>query len=120
MAETEKTVNFLWVCELVLNYKLHQHVAFLTNFCAYFRKIDTQNKGFITASYYPKFLKSVDPSGRFDHQSAIYEVSTRGKAKVHFSDAVVISCGVQPVDKSAEETNLIEALNSDIANAENE
>lgn len=109
--DPEKTIPFPWLVELILNYKMQQHVSFLAVFREKFRKFDTANQGVIGASFVSQFLRTVDPYRRFDHQWVIREVSQRGRARVNFSDAVVAFSGAPALDPEAPPESPIEALN---------
>lgn len=109
--DPDKTVTFTWLVELILNYKMEQHMHFLAVFRCKFRELDTSNQGVIPASSLAKFLRSLDPSHRFDHEWITRELHLKGKPRINFSDAVLAVSAAPPADPEDASESLIEALN---------
>lgn len=106
----ETTIPFPWLAELVLNYKLSQHVQFLAKFRDKFRKIDKTNKGSIPVAKVANLLKDVDPKGVYDHKKTVKEAVSKRRAKLTFTDAVNLVADAQGIQGELT-ASLLEAIN---------
>ena len=111
-SESEPTIPYSWLADLLLNYKLSQHVQFLARFREKYRRLDKANTGSIAASKLPQLLKDLDPQATFNHPKIVKEASSLRRARLTFTDAVNLVAGAEPTSPDTT-FSLLEALNMD-------
>ena len=102
-------IDFKWVVDLILGYKLKLHVAYLVNVKKAFTKIDTENMGFLESSGVSSFVEALDPKNNFDHRIIVEGFKQLKKARIHFSDAINILSSVQGNTEGSD--SIIELVN---------
>lgn len=95
--DPEPLIPYPWLADLVLNYKLGQHVQFLAKFREKFRRIDRQNKGYIPSAKLSALLEALDPTDVYDHAKTLKESAKLPKGRLSFTDVVGLVAAAEPV-----------------------
>lgn len=110
--DSEATLSYPWLEDLILSYKLNQHLQFLFKFRGKFRRIDKDNTGIISAAKVASLLRHADPRGLFDQQKVLKEAASRRKTSFNFTEAVSLAAAAEPLN-SETPAGLLEALNAE-------